>query len=32
LLDRHGRIGWAFNTPRMAHAWRTADGRDGDGV
>ena len=32
LLDRHGRLGWAFNTPRMAHAWRTADGRDGDGV
>jgi len=32
LLDRHGRVGWAFNTPRMAHAWRCADGRDGDGV
>lgn len=32
LLDRHGRVGWAFNTTRMAHAWRCADGRDGDGV
>lgn len=32
LADRHGRVGWAFNTPRMAHAWRTADGQDGDGV
>lgn len=32
LLDRHGRVGWAFNTPRMAHAWRCADGRDGDSV
>ncbi len=22
LIDRHGRIGWSFNTPRMAYAYR----------
>jgi beta-aspartyl-peptidase (threonine type) len=27
LLDVHGRVGFAFNTPRMAYAYRTADGQ-----
>ena len=26
LLDSSGRIGFAFNTPRMAYAYRTEDG------
>jgi beta-aspartyl-peptidase (threonine type) len=26
LLDTQGRIGFAFNTPRMAYAYRTEDG------
>lgn len=25
LIDRGGQIGFAFNTPRMAYAWRTAE-------
>lgn len=25
-IDKSGRIGFAFNTPRMAYAWRTAEG------
>lgn len=28
LLDRQGQVGWAFNTPRMAYAYRTDDGRE----
>lgn len=32
LADRFGRIGWAFNTPRMAHAWQTSADDAGDGV
>lgn len=28
LLDRQGRVGLAFNTPRMAYAYRMADGRE----
>lgn len=27
-IDRNGRIGFAFNTPRMAYAWRTAESVD----
>jgi beta-aspartyl-peptidase (threonine type) len=30
-VDAAGRIGLAFDTPRMAHAWIDADGRAGDG-
>jgi beta-aspartyl-peptidase (threonine type) len=30
-VDAHGRIGLAFDTPRMAHAWVDADGRVGAG-
>ena len=26
LLDANGQVGFAFNTPRMAYAYRTADG------
>jgi beta-aspartyl-peptidase (threonine type) len=29
LVDGHGRLGWAFNTDRMARAWVDADGREG---
>lgn len=32
LLDRLGRVGWAYNTPRMAYAYRTEDGREAVGV
>jgi beta-aspartyl-peptidase (threonine type) len=32
LLDRHGRVGYAFNTPRMAFAYRTDTGDEGAGV
>lgn len=28
IVDPHGRVGVAFNTPRMAYAWRLADGRE----
>ena len=28
VVDPHGRVGIAFNTPRMAYAWRLADGRE----
>lgn len=31
LLDQSGRVGLAFNTPRMAYAWRTAH-NEADGV
>jgi beta-aspartyl-peptidase (threonine type) len=27
LIDPHGRVGAAFNTPRMAYAWQMADGQ-----
>jgi beta-aspartyl-peptidase (threonine type) len=30
-VDAAGRIGLAFDTPRMAHAWIDADGREGGG-
>jgi beta-aspartyl-peptidase (threonine type) len=26
MLDAHGRVGFAFNTPHMAYAYRTAEG------
>jgi beta-aspartyl-peptidase (threonine type) len=29
LVDGRGRLGWAFNTDRMARAWVDADGREG---
>jgi L-asparaginase / beta-aspartyl-peptidase len=32
LLDHHGRVGFAFNTPRMAYAYRTADGSEVVGI
>jgi beta-aspartyl-peptidase (threonine type) len=32
LLDRGGRVGYAFNTPRMAHAYRCGDGPVVDGI
>ncbi len=32
LLDPRGRVGFAFNTPRMAYAYRTADGEVVTGV
>jgi len=32
LLDSTGRIGFAFNTPRMAYAYRTEDGPDVVGI
>jgi beta-aspartyl-peptidase (threonine type) len=28
LLDSQGRVGLAFNTPRMAYAYRAADGSE----
>lgn len=28
VVDPSGRVGVAFNTPRMAYAWRLADGRE----
>jgi len=31
LVDRHGRVAHAFNTPRMAWASRTSDGATGSG-
>ena len=30
-VDAAGRVGFAFDTPRMAHAWIDADGREGGG-
>ena len=30
-VDAAGRLGFAFDTPRMAHAWIDADGRQGGG-
>jgi beta-aspartyl-peptidase (threonine type) len=30
-VDAAGRVGFAFDTPRMAHAWIEADGREGGG-
>jgi L-asparaginase / beta-aspartyl-peptidase len=30
-VDAAGRVGLAFDTPRMAHAWIDADGREGGG-
>ncbi len=30
-VDAAGRLGFAFDTPRMAHAWIDADGRAGGG-
>jgi L-asparaginase / beta-aspartyl-peptidase len=30
-VDAAGRLGFAFDTPRMAHAWIDADGREGGG-
>lgn len=32
LLDLRGRVGFAFNTPRMAYAYRDAAGREGVGM
>jgi beta-aspartyl-peptidase (threonine type) len=32
LLDGTGRIGFAFNTPRMAYAYRTEAGLDVVGI
>lgn len=32
LLDRRGRAGLAFNTPRMAYAYRDADGQERSGA
>jgi beta-aspartyl-peptidase (threonine type) len=29
LVDGRGRLGWAFNTDRMARAWIDVDGREG---
>jgi beta-aspartyl-peptidase (threonine type) len=31
LVDRAGRIGWAFNTARMSRGWIDAEGREGAG-
>jgi beta-aspartyl-peptidase (threonine type) len=31
LVDAQGRVGFAFNSPRMARAWVDADGREGSG-
>lgn len=31
LVDRRGRVGFAFNTPRMARAWVDAEGHEGSG-
>lgn len=31
LVDRQGRLGFAFNTERMSRAWIDADGREGVG-
>ena len=31
LVDARGRLGWAFNTARMARAWVDAHGREGFG-
>jgi beta-aspartyl-peptidase (threonine type) len=30
-VDAAGRVGFAFDTPRMAHAWIDVDGREGGG-
>jgi beta-aspartyl-peptidase (threonine type) len=30
-IDATGRLGLAFDTPRMAHAWIDADGQQGSG-
>jgi beta-aspartyl-peptidase (threonine type) len=30
-VDAAGRVGFAFDTPRMAHAWIDTDGRQGGG-
>ena len=30
-VDAAGRVGFAFDTPRMAHAWIDTDGREGGG-
>lgn len=32
LLDAQGRVGFAFNTPRMAYAYRTAEGQEVVGI
>ena len=32
LLDPRGRVGFAFNTPRMAYAYRTEDGGELVGI
>jgi L-asparaginase / beta-aspartyl-peptidase len=32
LLDGRGRVGFAFNTPRMAYAYRTEDGAEVVGI
>ena len=32
LLDAHGRVGFAFNTPHMAYAYRMADGHEVVGI
>jgi beta-aspartyl-peptidase (threonine type) len=32
LLDSRGRIGFAYNTPRMAYAYRTEDWQEAVGV
>jgi beta-aspartyl-peptidase (threonine type) len=32
LLDSQGRVGLAYNTPRMAYAYRSADGGEASGV
>jgi beta-aspartyl-peptidase (threonine type) len=32
LLDSQGRVGFAYNTPRMAYAYRTEDGQEAVGV
>jgi L-asparaginase / beta-aspartyl-peptidase len=31
-VDAAGRVGFAFDTPRMAHAWIDPDGREGGGL
>lgn len=32
LLDAQGRVGWAFNTPRMAYAYRSDSGGEAVGI
>ena len=32
LLDGQGRVGWAFNTPRMAYAYRAEGGGEAVGI